>query len=105
MVELKCTTANCEHNKCERCFADNVDIDKHHVCKTKKKREGGALAQLFENYEAGASFELQSNATAVNCNATCIYNTNGECTREHLQVEDGAFRTKCSSFVKDDYPE
>ena len=76
MKELKCTTANCEHNKCERCYANTIEITEKGVCKTKAKRDGGALSQLFENYEAGANFELDEFFTLLNCNADCIYNNN-----------------------------
>lgn len=104
MKELRCTTANCEHNKCEHCFANTIEISEKGVCKTKSKRDGGALSQLFENYEAGSSFDFNDVQTEVTCNADCIYNNNSECTREHLLVEDGIIRTKCANRVKDDYP-
>lgn len=104
MKELRCTTANCEHNKCEKCFADSIQISEKGICKSKIKRDGGALSQLFENYEAGSSFEMDEVDTEVSCNADCIYNCNSECTREHLHVEDGFIKTKCADRVKDDYP-
>ena len=104
MKGLRCTTANCENNRCERCYAGSVDINERGVCKSKKKREGGALAQLFENYEAANSFELEDPETEVLCDADCVYNVNSKCSREHLLVEDGVIKTKCANKKKNDYP-
>ena len=85
-------------------MANSIEITEKGVCKTKTKRDGGALSQLFENYEAGSSFDMEELDTEVNCNADCIYNCNSECSREHLLVEDGIIKTKCANRVKDDYP-
>lgn len=104
MKGLRCTTANCENNKCERCYAGSVAINERGVCKTKRKREGGALSQLFENFEAANSFDMDDPETNVSCNADCIYNVNSGCNREHLLVEDGVIKTKCVNRKKSDYP-
>lgn len=97
MKGLRCTTQDCEHNCHERCSAGVIDISKGAVCKSKIKREGGALSQLFEEYEAGQSFDMYEPELIVQCDADCIYNSNHLCTREHVSVEDGVLRTKCSS--------
>lgn len=102
MKGLRCTTANCEHNKCEHCLAGVVDINEKGVCKSKIKRDGGALAQLFDNYESATAFDFTENENIVQCAADCIYNLNSECTRERLLVEDGVIKTKCADRRKDE---
>ena len=100
MKGLRCTTSDCEHNCHERCSAGVIDISAHGVCKSKMRREGGALSQLFEEYEAARSFDAYDPELIVQCEADCIYNSNHLCTREHVSVEDGVLRTKCSSRKK-----
>ncbi len=104
MKGLHCTTDNCEHNCHERCTAGVIDVNEHAVCKTKIKREGGALAQLFEGYEAAPSADLENTDVIIQCDADCIYNCNRLCTRENVSIEDGLARTKCFSRKKDNYP-
>ncbi|MBQ9145300.1 MAG: hypothetical protein IJX70_02380 [Clostridia bacterium] len=104
MKGLRCTTDNCEHNCHERCTAGIIDINAHGVCKSKLKRDGGSLEQLFSAYEAGESFEELEPELIVQCEADCIYNCNHLCTRENLSIQDGAWRTKCFSRKKDNFP-
>lgn len=103
MKGLKCTTSNCEFNDRSHCLAGIIDISDSAVCKTKQKREGGALSQIFAEYEAAPDIEMLDDVeTVVQCNADCIYNSNHICTREHLSIEDSVIRTKCFSRKRPD---
>ncbi len=98
MKGLRCTTENCEHNYCNRCMAGVIDVSEMAVCKTKLKREGGSLEQLFKEYEAAPSIDsFEEPEVVVQCNADCVYNNNHLCNRENLDIEDGMFKTKCFS--------
>ncbi|MBO4535247.1 MAG: DUF1540 domain-containing protein [Clostridia bacterium] len=101
MKGLRCTTDNCQHNCHERCEAGIIDISQHGTCKSKIKREGGALSQLFEDYEAGPDYSMDEPELIVQCDADCIYNSNHLCTKEHVSVQDGLIATKCFSRKKD----
>ncbi|NCA66774.1 MAG: DUF1540 domain-containing protein [Clostridia bacterium] len=101
MKGLKCTTNNCEHNDHDHCMAGIIDISESAVCKTKLKREGGTLSQIFAEYEAAPDIEmLEDVETVVQCDADCVYNTNRMCSRENLNIEDSVIRTKCFSRKK-----
>ena len=97
MKGLRCTTANCEYNCLERCQAGIIDVSAGAVCKSKTKREGGALSQVFAGYEAGSTYPMEEPELIVQCAADCIYNHNSLCTREHVNVADGHLRTRCTS--------
>lgn len=96
MKGLRCTTDNCQYNLGERCQAGIIDVSAGAVCRSKTKREGGALAQLFAGYEAAAA-PMEDPELIVQCDADCIYNQNHLCTREHLTIQDGVVRTRCTS--------
>ncbi len=101
MKGLKCTTGNCEYNSHNHCMAGIIDISESAVCKTKVKREGGALSQIFAEYEAAPDIDMLDGVeTIVQCDADCLYNTNHICNRENLSVEDSIIRTKCFSRKK-----
>lgn len=101
MKGLKCTTANCEYNSHNHCMAGIINVSETAVCKTKLKREGGALSQIFAEYEAAPDIGLlEETETVVQCDADCIYNVNHICTREHLSIDDSFVRTKCFSRKK-----
>jgi hypothetical protein len=97
MKGLRCTTANCEYNTCERCQAGIIDVSRGAVCRSKTKREGGALAQVFAGYEAASAYPMEDPELIVQCDADCIYNSNSLCTREHVNIADGVMRTRCVS--------
>jgi len=101
MKGLRCGTSNCEHNECERCMAGIIDIGPNGVCKTKIKRDGGELSQIFANYEAAPEADLLDNVdTIVQCSADCIFNVNSLCGLEAINVEDGLIKTKCMTRKK-----
>ncbi len=101
MKGLRCTTNNCEYNSRDHCTAGIINISENAVCRTKVRREGGALSQIFAEYEAAPDIELlDETEIVVQCDANCIYNTNHMCTRENLSIEDSVIRTKCFSRKK-----
>ncbi len=101
MKGLRCTTANCEHNYGNRCMAGIIDVSEGAVCKTKLKRAGGSLEQLFKEYEMAPSADaIEEPETVVQCSAECVFNNNQICGRENLTIEDGVFRTRCFSRRK-----
>lgn len=100
MKGLRCTTSNCEYNKNMHCTATNIEINKRGICNTKMKREGGILAQVFENFEAASELDEELSNVTVRCDANCLYNLNGLCGRESISVEDGLVSTKCFSRKK-----
>ena len=97
MKGLRCTTSNCEYNTCERCQAGVIDVSRGAVCRSKTKREGGALSQVFAGYEAASAYPMEEPELIVQCDADCIYNSNSLCTREHVNIADGMMRTRCVS--------
>ena len=100
MKGLRCTTANCEYNRNLHCTAIAVDISPRAVCNTKMKREGGMLAQVFENFEAANELDVEYKDVTVHCDAECLYNINRVCGRDSITVEDGIVSTKCFSRKK-----
>lgn len=101
MKGLRCTTNNCEYNSRDHCTAGIINVSESAVCRTKVRREGGALSQIFAEYEAAPDIEmLDETESVVQCDADCIYNTNHMCTRENLSIEDSVIRTKCFSRKK-----
>lgn len=98
MKDLKCTTANCEHNKLGKCRAGIIHIDTKGFCATKMKRDGGILAQDFSDFEAANAEEPENETdTFVECQANCVFNNNNVCTKDGIKVSDGIFKTKCFS--------
>jgi len=100
MKGLRCTTSNCEYNRNMHCTAITVDISKRGVCRTKMKREGGMLAQVFENFEAASELDLEFQDVTVRCSAECLFNVNRICGRDAINVEDGFVNTKCFTRKK-----
>lgn len=100
MKGLRCTTNNCEYNRNMRCTAISVDISQRGVCNTKMKREGGILAQVFENFEAAGELDAEYKEVIVRCSADCLYNVNRICGKDNITVEDGFASTKCFSRKK-----
>ena len=77
-------------------MAGIIDIGANGVCKSKVKREGGELSQIFANYEAAPEADVLNNVdTVVQCAADCIFNVNSMCGLEAINIEDGLLRTKC----------
>lgn len=99
MLQLKCTTINCQHNLKNHCNAGIVSVDDRAVCDTKIKRSGGALEQTFAEIEASDEF-LQDSPGIVECAADCIYNENKRCNASSLLVSDMMLRTKCATRIK-----
>lgn len=100
MKGLRCTTTNCEFNRNMHCTAANVSFNKRGVCNTKMKREGGMLAQIFEDFETSKEFDIEYQDIQVKCDADCIYNVNRMCGRENITVEDSMTKTKCFTRKK-----
>lgn len=99
MMQLKCTTANCQHNLKCHCNAGMIRVDDKGVCESRMKRAGGALEQTFKELEAGE--ELLSDApSAVQCEADCLYNENNYCRATSLLVSDKFMQTKCQTRIK-----
>ena len=92
MKEIICETSNCEHNLKCRCLAGIITVGETAACRSRIKREGGALAQSFADVEAGEEFH----GTA---SAECSYNANGMCSAEKITVKDAMFKAKCKSRV------
>ena len=99
MIQLKCTTANCEHNLKNHCNAGIIGVTDRAVCDSKVKRAGGALEQTFQELEAAEEF-LQEAPAVVQCDADCVYNKDRRCVSGSLLVADGLFSTKCMTRVK-----
>ena len=85
MMQLKCTTANCQHNLKCHCNAGVIAIDEKGVCDSKIKRAGGALEQTFRELEAGDEL-LNDAPSAVRCDADCIYNEDDFCRATSLSA-------------------
>ena len=99
MMQLKCTTANCQHNLRCHCNAGLIAVDEKGVCDSKIKRAGGALEQTFKEMEAGDEF-LNDAPSVVRCYADCIYNDKGHCSATSLLVSDKFLSTKCQTRIK-----
>lgn len=99
MMQLKCTTANCQHNLKCHCNAGVIAIDEKGVCDSKIKRAGGALEQTFRELEAGDEL-LNDAPSAVRCDADCIYNEDNYCRATSLLVSDKLMNTKCATRIK-----
>lgn len=99
MLQLKCTTSNCQHNLKCHCNAGVIHVDDKGICDSRMKRAGGALEQTFRELEAGE--ELLSDApSAVQCDATCVYNEDGYCRSTSLLVSDKFMQTKCQTRIR-----
>ncbi len=99
MMQLKCTTSNCQHNLKCHCNAGVIGMNEKGVCASKIKRAGGALEQTFRELEAAD--ELLSDApSAVRCEAICIYNEDGYCRATSILVNDVMMNTKCATRIK-----
>ncbi len=100
MKQINCTTSNCEHNIKQKCLAGVVTVGENARCMSRMKREGGALAQNFADIEAGGDIYENDLESLVQCSAPCIFNSNGLCANEQIEVKDATFQTKCRSFKK-----
>lgn len=99
MMQLKCTTSNCQHNLKGHCNAGIVSINEKGVCETKIKRAGGALEQTFVELEASEEF-LNDAPNAVQCIANCVYNKDNRCCASSILVGDMMLNTKCATRIK-----
>ena len=99
MMQLKCTTANCQHNLKCHCNAGLITVDEHAMCVSKIKRAGGALEQTFKEMEASDEF-LSDAPSVVQCMAKCVYNENRRCTATSILVNDKFMATKCATRIK-----
>lgn len=99
MMQLKCTTSNCQHNLKCHCNAGVISITDKAVCDSKIKRAGGALEQTFRELEAGDEL-LNDAPSAVRCDAVCVYNEGGYCRSTSLLVSDNMLNTKCATRIK-----
>lgn len=99
MLQLKCTTANCQHNLKCHCNAGIISVNDKAVCDSKIKRAGGALEQTFKDMEASTEF-LNDAPSVVQCTAQCVYNKNNRCTSSSILVHDFMLSTKCATRIK-----
>ncbi len=99
MMQLKCTTSNCQHNLKCHCNAGLITVSEKACCDSKIKRAGGALEQTFKELEAGEEF-LNDAPSVVQCYASCIYNKNDRCSATSLLVNDIMLSTKCATRIK-----
>jgi len=99
MLQLKCTTINCQHNLKNHCNAGLISVTERAVCDSKIKRAGGALEQTFKEMEASEEF-LNDAPSVVQCDAECIYNENRRCNASSLLVADKLMSTKCETRIK-----
>lgn len=99
MMQLKCTTSNCQHNLKCHCNAGLITVNQKGVCDSKIKRAGGALEQTFKEMEASDEF-LNDAPSVVQCTADCVYNSNSHCTATSLLVNDMMLSTKCATRIK-----
>ena len=97
MENLKCTTSNCEFHFKNHCTASVLDVSEKGVCKTKRKRPGGAYAQAIAEFElADELTPLLERETEVQCKCeNCSLNNLGACTAQDLLIGDGVLNTKC----------
>ena len=99
MMQLKCTTSNCQHNLKCHCNAGMIVISDKASCDSRMKRAGGALEQTFKELEAGDEL-LNDAPSIVRCEAECIYNEDGYCRATSLLVGDVMLTTKCATRIK-----
>lgn len=99
MLQLKCTTSNCQHNLKNHCTAGIILINEKGICDTKIKRAGGALEQTFAELEAAKEF-LSDAPDVVQCIANCVYNKNDRCNASSILVGDMMLSTKCATRIK-----
>jgi hypothetical protein len=99
MMQLKCTTSNCQHNLKGHCNAGVISITDRAVCDSKMKRAGGALEQTFKELEASDEF-LNDAPSVVQCSADCVYCENNRCTATSILVNDSMLSTKCATRIK-----
>ena len=64
-MQLKCTTANCQHNLKCHCDAGAITIDEKGVCDSRMKRAGGALEQTRERLYAAVDRMFGSEGAAA----------------------------------------
>lgn len=102
MENLKCTTNNCEFHFKNRCTAGVLNVNEKGVCKTKRKRVGGAYAQAIAEFELADELSpLSEMETEVQCNCVeCIHNEDKMCGAHSILVGDGIVHTKCFSRHK-----
>jgi hypothetical protein len=99
MLQLKCTTKNCQHNLKSHCNAGIISVDDRANCDTKIKRAGGMLEQTFAEMEAGDEF-LSDAPGVVQCTAYCVYQRNSRCHANSILIADSMLRTKCETRIK-----
>ena len=100
MNDLKCTTANCEHNIRTICTAGIINVADNAACDTKTRREGGMVAQQFAEIEAASELSTERDKVYIQCDAECIYNRDHLCSAERVSVADTLFNTKCATRRK-----
>lgn len=99
MMQLKCTTSNCQHNLKCHCNAGLISINEKGVCDSRVKRAGGALEQTFKEMEAADEF-LSDAPSVVSCKAECVYNKDNRCTATSMLVNDVFMSTRCATRIK-----
>ncbi|MBO5304580.1 MAG: DUF1540 domain-containing protein [Clostridia bacterium] len=99
MLQLKCTTSNCQHNLKCHCNAGAITIGEKAVCESKVKRPGGALEQTFREMEVAEEL-LNDAPSTIKCYATCIYNEDNYCKASSILVNDVMLNTKCATRIK-----
>lgn len=99
MMQLKCTTSNCQHNLKCHCNAGIIMVSDKAHCDTKIKRAGGALEQTFAELEASEEF-LNDAPNLVQCVASCVYNKDNRCNASSILVGDMMLSTKCATRIK-----
>jgi hypothetical protein len=99
MKSINCETSNCEHNiKC-KCLAGIISVGDNAKCKSRLRREGGALAQSFADVEAGEEFYGEVHDSVVQCASPCALNSSGICSAETIDVKDVITGTKCKTRI------
>jgi hypothetical protein len=99
MMQLKCTTSNCQHNLKCHCNAGVISVTDKAMCDSKMKRAGGALEQTFKELEASDEF-LNDAPSVVQCTAECVYNENKRCKATSILVSDTIMSTKCITRIR-----
>lgn len=99
MIQLKCTTSNCQHNLKCHCNSGVVTVSDKGTCLSKIKRAGGALEQTFRELEASDEF-LNDAPSQVKCDAQCIYNVDNYCGATSILVKDMLMGTRCATRIK-----
>ncbi|MFA6867349.1 MAG: DUF1540 domain-containing protein [Clostridia bacterium] len=99
MLQLKCTTSNCQHNLKGHCNAGIISVNDKGICESKMKRAGGMLEQTFKELEASDEF-LSDAPNLIQCKADCVFNKDNKCHADSIMLSDKMLNVKCVSRMK-----